>query len=216
MADSTRKFIAVEGPIGVGKTTLVHLLSDRFHSRELLEIVEENPFLPLFYEDRERYSFQTQLFFLLSRFKQQEDILQGDLFSPGGVVSDYLLIKDRLFANMNLKDKELVLYDRLWEILAPRAPKPDLVVLLMARMDVLLHRISIRGREYEQDMDREYLEEVTRIYSEHFLEYNESPLLVVDSSEVDFVHSKADQDHLIAAIREHQGGVQYYKPLGSQ
>ena len=216
MPDTKRKFIAVEGPIGVGKTTLVHLLSERFQARELLEIVEENPFLPLFYEDRERYSFQTQLFFLLSRFKQQEDILQGDLFSPGGVVSDYLLVKDRLFANMNLKDKELVLYDRLWEILAPRAPKPDLVVLLMAQMDVLLHRISIRGREFEQSMDRDYLEEVTRIYSEHFLEYNESPLLVVDSSEVDFVHSKADQDHLIAVIREHQGGVQYYKPLGSQ
>lgn len=216
MPDTKRKFIAVEGPIGVGKTTLVHLLSERFQARELLEIVEENPFLPLFYEDRERYSFQTQLFFLLSRFKQQEDILQGDLFSPGGVVSDYLLVKDRLFANMNLKDKELVLYDRLWEILAPRAPKPDLVVLLMAQMDVLLHRISIRGREFEQSMDRDYLEEVTRIYSEHFLEYNESPLLVVDSSEVDFVHSKADQDHLIAVIREHQGGVQYYKPLGSK
>ena len=216
MPDTTRKFIAVEGPIGVGKTTLVHLLSKRFQARELLEIVEENPFLPLFYEDRERYSFQTQLFFLLSRFKQQEDILQGDLFSPGGVVSDYLLIKDRLFANMNLKDKELVLYDRLWEILAPRAPKPDLVVLLMARMDVLLHRISIRGRKYEQSMERKYLEEVTRIYSEHFLEYNESPLLVVDSSEVDFVHSKADQDHLIAVIREHQGGVQHYQPLGSK
>ena len=216
MPDTKRKFIAVEGPIGVGKTTLVQLLSERFQARELLEIVEENPFLPLFYEDRERYSFQTQLFFLLSRFKQQEDILQGDLFSPGGVVSDYLLVKDRLFANMNLKDKELVLYDRLWEILAPRAPKPDLVVLLMAQMDVLLHRISIRGREFEQSMDRDYLEEVTRIYSEHFLEYNESPLLVVDSSEVDFVHSKADQDHLIAVIREHQGGVQYYKPLGSK
>jgi len=216
MPETKRKFIAVEGPIGVGKTTLVHLLSERFQARELLEIVEENPFLPLFYEDRERYSFQTQLFFLLSRFKQQEDILQGDLFNPGGVVSDYLLIKDRLFANMNLKDKELVLYDRLWEILAPRAPKPDLVVLLMARMDVLLHRISIRGRDFEQQIERDYLEEVTRIYSEHFLEYNESPLLVVDSSEVDFVHSKADLDHLIAVIREHQGGVQYYKPLGSQ
>ena len=216
MPDTERKFIAVEGPIGVGKTTLVHLLSERFQSRELLEIVEENPFLPLFYQDRERYSFQTQLFFLLSRFKQQEEILQGDLFSPGGVVSDYLLIKDRLFANMNLKNQELGLYDRLWEILAPRAPRPDLVILLMARLDVLLHRISIRGRGFEQSIKREYLEEVSRVYSEHFLEYNESPLLVVDSSEVDFVHSKADQDHLIAVIREHRGGVQYYKPLGSQ
>lgn len=206
----------MEGPIGVGKTTLVHLLSERFAAKEVLEIVEENPFLPLFYEDRERYSFQTQLFFLLSRFKQQEEILQGDLFAPGGVVSDYVLIKDRLFANMNLSSQELGLYDRLWGILAPRAPQPDLVVLLMARIDVLLHRISIRGRGFEQEIEKEYLEEVARVYSKHFHEYNTSPLLVVDTSEIDFVHSKPDQDHLIAVIREHQGGVQHYKPLGSK
>ena len=151
------RFIAIEGPIGVGKTTLCHYVAEHLDARVVLEIVEENPFLADFYDDRERYAFQTQLFFLLSRFKQQSDVLQGDLFAPGGVVCDYLLDKDRLFASMNLSGNEKGLYDRLWSVLSPRAPKPDLVVLLLARIDVLLERIKKRGRSFEQTITRDYL-----------------------------------------------------------
>jgi len=218
MRDKSGKpvYIAVEGPIGVGKSTLAHLLAEKMGARLLLECVEENPFLGDFYRDRERFAFQTQLFFLLSRYQQQADILQEDMFAPGGVVSDYMLAKDRLFAALNLSRQELGLYDRLWSIIGPRAPRPDLVVLLMASTDVLLERIKRRGRAYERAFSRGYLEEVSRTYSEFFFEYVDSPLLVVDTSEIDFVRSKADQAALMAVIREHRGGVRHYKPLGSK
>jgi deoxyadenosine/deoxycytidine kinase len=215
MAPEKPLFITVEGPIGVGKTTLTHLISERLSARVLLEVVEENPFLADFYSDRDRYAFQTQLFFLLSRYKQQADVLQGDLFAPGGVVSDYILDKDRLFATMNLVGQELALYNNLWNILSPQAPKPDLVILLMAQVEVLLGRIVKRGRVFEEQFDRAYLEELVETYSEYFNEYSAAPLLVIDSSEIDFVHDEREQDHLIAVIREHQGGTEYYKPLGS-
>lgn len=214
MLDKKPIYIAVEGPIGVGKSTLSHMLAERLGARLVLEQVEENPFLPEFYRDRVRYAFQTQLFFLLSRYKQQADILQEDMFARG-VVSDYVLIKDRIFASITLSPQEMMLYDRLWHILAPRAPKPDLVVLLIASTDVLLERIRRRSRPYEKDVPREYLEEITRRYTEYFFEYTDSPLLVLDTSEIDFVRSKSDQEHLLAVIREHRGGVKHYKPLGS-
>ena len=208
-------FVTVEGPIGVGKTTMTHLIAERLSARVLLEVVEENPFLADFYSDRDRYAFQTQLFFLLSRYKQQADVMQGDLFAPGGVVADYILDKDRLFATMTLSGDELNLYNRLWRVLSPQASKPDLVILLIARVDVLLERIKRRGRPFEEGFDRAYLEELIGIYSDYFHEYSKSPLLVIDSSEVDFVHDEREQDHLIATIREHQGGIEYFKPLGS-
>ncbi len=141
--------------------------------------------------------------------------MQGDLFAPGGVVSDYILDKDRLFATMNLVGQELALYNNLWNILSPQAPKPDLVILLMAQVEVLLGRIVKRGRVFEEQFDRAYLEELVETYSEYFNEYSAAPLLVIDSSEIDFVHDEREQDHLIAVIREHQGGTEYYKPLGS-
>ena len=208
-------FIAVEGPIGVGKSTLTHILAERLGARLVLEPVEENPFLADFYRDRERYAFRTQLFFLLSRFQQQAEILQEDLFARGGVISDYVLMKDRIFAAINLSGQELVLYDRLWHILAPRAPRPDLVILLLARVEVLFERIARRARPFEKSIPREYLEEIIRNYTEYFFDYTDSPLLVVDTSEIDFVHSRRDQEQLLAVIQEHRGGVQHYRPLGA-
>jgi deoxyadenosine/deoxycytidine kinase len=208
-------FVAVEGPIGVGKSTLATVLAGRMGSRLLLEQVEENPFLADFYRDRERYAFQTQLFFLMSRYQQQAEILQEDLFARGGVVADYLLVKDRIFASINLSRQELALYDRLWRALAPRAARPDLVVLLLASVDVLLERIRRRGRAYERSIQRGYLEEVARNYGEYFFDYSETPLLVVDTTEIDFVRSRADQAQLLAVIREHRGGVRHYRPLAS-
>jgi deoxyadenosine/deoxycytidine kinase len=212
--DDGPAFVAVEGPIGVGKSTLAHILAERMGARLLLEPVEENPFLPDFYRDRERYAFQTQLFFLLSRYRQQAEILQEDLFARG-VVSDYLLIKDRMFAALTLSRQELTLYDQLWGILGPRAPKPDLVVLLLASVPVLLERIGKRARPYEKAMDPKYLEELIQIYTDYFFDYNESPLLVVDTSEIDIVNDRNDLEALLAVIREHRGGTQHYRPLGS-
>ncbi len=212
---TNRMFLALEGPIGVGKSTLSAILAERMGARLLLEQVEENPFLPDFYRDRERYAFQTQLFFLLSRFQQQAEILQEDLFARGGVVSDYLLVKDRIFASINLSRAEMGLYDRLWRILAPRAARPDLVVLLLASTDVLLERIKRRGRSYERQIQREYLDEISRCYSEFFFNYVDSPLLVVDTSEIDFVRNQGDLAQLLAVIRDHRGGIRHYKPLAA-
>jgi deoxyguanosine kinase len=216
MPQPNRLFVAVEGPIGVGKSTLAHILAERMGARLLLEQVDENPFLPDFYRDRERFAFQTQLFFLLSRYQQQAEILQEDLFARGGVVSDYLLVKDRLFANINLSPQEMGLYDRLWSVIGPRAARPDLVVLLLASGEVLLDRIKKRARPYEKGFDRKYLDSVSRTYADFFFEYAESPLLVVDTSEIDFVHSQEDLAQLLAVIREHRGGIRHYKPLGAK
>jgi deoxyguanosine kinase len=213
--DLKQRYIVVEGPIGVGKTTLTRALSKRFGARSVFEIVEENPFLASFYQDRNKYAFQTQLFFLLSRFKQQQDLFQQDLFSQV-TVSDYLFAKDRIFASITLDPNELALYERIYEMLGPRVMKPDLVIYLQARLDVLLTRIKKRGREFERRFDSDYLAELARTYNDFFHRYDDTPLLVINTSDLDFVDSEKDFDELIRAIGSIRAGTHYYQPLGTR
>ena len=209
------RYIVVEGPIGVGKTSLAASLAKRFGGATVLEAVEENPFLARFYEDRHQYALQTQLFFLLSRFKQQQELAQQDLFDSV-TVTDYLLAKDRIFATLNLDRNELALYDRVYEALAPRVAKPDLVIYLQARLEVLLARIRRRGREFERKFDSGYLEEVMNAYNEFFFHYSDSPLLVINTSDIDFVNDEGDLENLIAVIGKHRRGIHHYLPLGTR
>jgi deoxyguanosine kinase len=209
------RYIVVEGPIGVGKTSLTRALCKRFRARGIFESVEENPFLASFYQDRNKFAFQTQLFFLLSRFKQQQDLFQQDLFSQV-TVSDYLFAKDRIFASITLDSNELSLYERIYGLLGPRVMKPDLVIYLQARLEVLLARIKKRGREFERKFDAEYLAELSRTYNDFFHRYQETPLLVINTSDLDFVDSEEDFEELIRAISAIKHGTHFYQPMGTR
>ena len=209
------RYIVVEGPIGVGKTSLAKMLAEEFGARILLESVDGNPFLEKFYEDRETHAFQTQLFFLLSRYQQQRELMQQDLFNQR-TVADYHFAKDRIFATMTLTSEELALYEQVYDNLDPRVPKPDLVVYLQARPDVLYKRIKKRDKVYERALSPEYLVEVASAYNEFFFRYDEGPLLVVNTSEIDFVASSEDLADLIKEINKMGPGTQHYIPLGSR
>jgi len=206
------RYIVVEGPIGVGKSSLTNLLAERFHARRVMEVVEENPFLSSFYGDRNKFAFQTQMFFLLSRFKQQQELFQQDLFNSV-TVSDYLFAKDRIFAHLTLDPNELSLYERVFEALGPRVTKPDLVIYLQARTDVLLGRIKKRGREFERKFDPTYLEDLCRKYNDFFFHYVDTPLLVVNTSEIDFVNNDADLENLLNVVRQTRRGTHHYQPV---
>jgi len=210
-----KKYIVVEGPIGVGKTSLAKMLAAEFHARCVFEKVEDNPFLPKFYEDRETHAFQNQLFFLLSRYQQQRELSQQELFIQS-TVSDYLFAKDKIFATLTLSSEELNLYQQIYQLLDTRVPKPDLVVYLQARPEVLYKRIKKRDKSYERSITPEYLEEVAQAYNRFFFHYDESPLLVVNTSEIDFVASSKDLADLIKEIYNMGPGTQHYIPLGSR
>jgi deoxyadenosine/deoxycytidine kinase len=209
------RYIAVEGPIGVGKTALAEILAERLGARLVLEPADQNPFLPAFYDDRKKHAFQAQLFFLLSRFQQQEVLSQQDLFSRS-TVSDYVFARDRIFAALTLSPDELVLYERVYELIGTRTVKPDLVVYLQARSEVLLQRVRRRGRAHERSIDAAYLDQVAKAYQEFFFHWEETPLLVVNTSDIDLQHEPEDVEALLAVIRKHRKGTQHYVPLGTR
>lgn len=209
------KYIVVEGPIGVGKTSLAKLLAQEFHARTVFERVEDNPFLPKFYKARELYAFQNQTFFLLNRYQQQMELGQQDLFNQD-TVADYLFAKDKIFATLTLSTEELSLYQQVYGLLNTRVPKPDLVVYLQARPEVLYKRVKKRDKKYERSVTFEYLTEVAQAYNQFFFHYDETPLLVVNTSEIDFVASGKDLADLIKEINNMGSGTQHYIPLGSR
>jgi deoxyguanosine kinase len=206
------RYLVIEGVIGAGKTSLSRMLSDRLTSQLVLEEVEENPFLKDFYRDRARYAFQTQMHFLFSRYQQQRNLRQTELFSDR-LVSDYLFQKDRIFASLNLEGKELSLYERLVGWLELDVVKPDIVVYLQASTDTLMQRIMKRDRAFERDMDRGYIEQLNEAYNQYFFHYHDSPLLVVNTNRIDFVNQPDDFEDLLKRILSHRQGTLYYTPL---
>ncbi len=197
-------YVAVEGPIGVGKTTLVNGLRKRMKARLVLEVVEENPFLSAFYADRHRYAFQTQLFFLMSRFKQQEELHQADLFRPN-VVADYHLLKDRIFARLTLQDAELALYERVFTSLEKTILQPDVLVYLHANHDILMQRIARRDRPFERDFDPEYLRGLSDAYRHYFAHYDRTPLLPLDTTQIDYVADETEIDRIFEQVLDLAG-----------
>jgi len=209
------RYIVIEGPIGVGKTSLAGLLAKEFNARMVVEEPEENPFLKQFYQDRKKYAFQTQLFFLLNRFQQQKEIAQLDLFNQV-TVSDYLFAKDRIFASINLDDHELALYMQIYQLLKGQIPTPDLIIFLQAKPEILLHRIRSRGHSYEKEIELDYLKILTEAYNYYFFHYDQSPLLIVDTSEIDFVKRKEDLSQLIREVKQMRKGTSYFIPKRSK
>jgi deoxyadenosine/deoxycytidine kinase len=206
------KYISIEGVIGSGKTSLAKKIKDRLNAKILLEQFDTNPFLEKFYVDRNRYAFQTQMFFLVNRFKQQEQLRQEELFTEF-IVSDYLFEKDRIFAYLNLNAEELKLYESLYPLLARNLRKPDLVVFLQSSTDRLIYNIKKRNRKVERAMGRSYIEELSEAYNYFFFRYSSTPLLIVNSTDIDFVNSKNDFEELFKQLfREDRGVKEYFKP----
>src|ERR1700683_5179431 len=209
-----QRFIVIEGPIGVGKTSLARRLGQSLGGQLVLEQADQNPFLERFYKNPRAAAFQTQLFFLFQRSRQLEEVRQQDLFGAGGV-ADYLLEKDRLFARVTLDDAEYALYERVYERLVVDAPKPDLVVYLQAPLDVLVDRIAKRGIRYEQYIERGYLEKLTQAYAGFFPTCGASPLLIVNSAAIDPINNGADYQLLFEEIRKPRRGRHFFNPAGS-
>ena len=204
-------YIAVDGPIGVGKTAVVERLAERLDATTLLEEWGQNPFLKSFYDGAQAAAFQVELFFLLSRYRQQQELVQRQLFQQTTLV-DYVFEKSRLFAYLNLDDSELMIYDKLYSLLSESVPRPDLIVYLQAPTEVLLKRVKARGRPEENQLSQEYLAEVNRAYNHYFFHYTTTPLLVVNTEGVDFARSEEDVADLLKQIRTMGKGTQYYVP----
>lgn len=207
------RYIAIEGVIGVGKTSLCNMLGEKLGGKVVLERFEENPFLKDFYKDADRYAFQTQIFFLLTRYKQQQELFQADLFHRF-LITDYIFEKDKIFAYLNLQDEELKLYETLVTSIQHNIPTPDLVVYLQSSVPRLMHNIKKRGRSYEAHMSEEYIRDLNEAYNYFFFRYKATPLLIVNSTEIDFVNNEKDFEDLMREIfRTNRAAVEYYNPV---
>ena len=213
-SSSAPRYIAVEGPIGVGKTSLTHRLAETFNYDLLLEKAEDNPFLERFYQDPPRHALSTQLFFLFQRTQQLQELRQDDMFEPVRV-ADFLIDKDRLFAQQNLDGDEYELYLNVYRHLTIDAPTPDLVIFLQAPTNTLLARIRKRGIAAEQLIEAQYLENLNNAYTEFFHFYSKSPLLIVNTEEIDLVSNDADYQQLVNQILSISGGTHYFNPRPS-
>ncbi len=206
------RYIAIEGVIGAGKTSLAKMITERLQAKLVLEKFEENPFLTKFYEDQEHYAFQTQIFFLLSRYKQQQELFQGDLFY-NFLVSDYIFDKDKIFAYLTLQDDELKLYETLISTIEKNIPTPDLVVYLQSSTERLMGNIKQRGRSFEENMSGEYIKDLNEAYNYFFFRYKSAPLLIINSTEIDFVNKPDDFEDLLEQIlKTDKAPVEYYNP----
>ena len=204
-------YIAIEGPIGVGKTSLSKLIGEKLGARLVLEEFEENPFLSEFYKDPERYAFQTQLFFLLQRYRQQHELRQVDMFQ-NLVIADYMFIKDRLFASLNLNEKEIELYDTVANLLEKNIIKPDLVIYLQGSTPSIMNKIADRGRPIEKNITSDYIDALSQVYTEFFFRYQETPLVIINTDNIDFVNNENDFNEIINFIRKPVVGTKYFNP----
>ncbi len=210
------RYVAIEGVIGAGKTSLAMKLAEKMKANLILEEFESNPFLEKFYDDRKRYAFQTQMFFLVNRFKQQHELNQENLFSKF-IVSDYIFDKDNIFAYMNLNGEELKLYEALFPLLQRDLRKPDVVIYLQASLDRLMYNIKKRSRKVEKNLSRSYIKELSEAYNNFFFKYNHTPLLIVNSTDIDFVNRESDFDELYNQIfREDRGFIEYFNPVSGE
>lgn len=207
------RYIAVEGVIGVGKTTFARMLAERIDAELLNEEVFENPFLVDFYKNRKRYAFSAQLYFLISRFQQQQQLMVRDLFAQR-IVADYLFAKDSIFASVTLSDRELTLYNKIAPVLSADIPRPDLVIYLQASTPTLMKRVQKRNFSFEKSIDYDYLEVLNKAYDYFFFNYADTPLLVVKTDEIDFVNTPEHFDDLIEQIQKPISGKKYYSPAG--
>lgn len=206
------QYIAIEGVIGAGKTSLTKKLADHFGARELLEQQDENPFLKDFYQKPRQFAFPTQLFFLLSRYRQQQEIPQRELFHDM-IIADYIFAKDRIFASVTLEDRELLLYDKIASLLEQSVPRPDLVLYLQSSTERLMANIRMRNRDYERPITEDYIRELNEAYNQFFFNYDDSPLLIINTTQIDFVHKEEDFEELVAQILRPISGRQYYSPI---